>query len=151
VGPARLAHKHGVRHDNLCLAIAAALAYDDPADPQATAMQRAVAAEGLEKVLTEYCGLLPYDDLARAVTQQWLSLVAGPARSPVVGMLFRASPSLDDITRALSLELSERYDPDVVREVLTRVTEEFRDARIWSYVPVLMRRKVADRLREASR
>src|ERR671937_637012 len=74
LGPAHLARRHNLPHDNLCVSIAAALAYDDPTDPQAVAMQEAIAAEGLDKVLTEDCGLLPYEDLARAIKRQWLRL-----------------------------------------------------------------------------
>jgi mannitol-1-phosphate 5-dehydrogenase len=75
VGPARLAARHHVPHDNLCVAIAAALAYDDPGDAQAVAMQRAITAESVDKVLTEDCGLLPHEDLARAVKQEWLAIL----------------------------------------------------------------------------
>jgi mannitol-1-phosphate 5-dehydrogenase len=88
VGPARLARRHGLPHDNLCLAIAAALSYDDPEDPQATALQQVITREGLENVLTESCGLLPHEDLAHLVKRQWLSLRgalttdgAGPGRA----------------------------------------------------------------------
>ena len=74
LGPARLARRHHLPHEHLCVAIAATLAYDDPTDAQAVALQEAIAAEGLDKVLTEDCGLLPYEDLARAIKRQWLRL-----------------------------------------------------------------------------
>ena len=77
VGPARLAHKHELPGDNLCLGIAAALAYDDPADADAAALQAAIAAEGVATVLTVECGLLPHEALARAVKQQWLNMTQG--------------------------------------------------------------------------
>jgi mannitol-1-phosphate 5-dehydrogenase len=85
VGPARLAHQHGLPHRHLCLGIAAALAYDEPTDPEAQALQRDIAVEGVEQVLTVDCGLLPHEDLARAVKQQWLRLLDSgrpPAVSP---------------------------------------------------------------------
>jgi mannitol-1-phosphate 5-dehydrogenase len=66
LGPAHLAHRHHLPYEHLCVAIAAALAYDDPADAQAVALQEAIAAEGLDTVLTEDCGLLPHEELARA-------------------------------------------------------------------------------------
>lgn len=77
VGPARLAHKHELPCDNLCRGIAAALAYDDPADADAAALQAAIAAEGIATVLTVECGLLPHEALARAVKQHWLSMTQG--------------------------------------------------------------------------
>ena len=85
VGPARLAHKHGLPHRHLCLGIAAALAYDEPTDPEAQALQREIAVDGVEQILTVDCGLLPHEDLARAVKQQWLRLLDNgrpPAVSP---------------------------------------------------------------------
>jgi mannitol-1-phosphate 5-dehydrogenase len=76
VGPARLAHKHGLPCNQLCLGVAAAIAYDHPADPEAQAVQETLRTEGIEKVLTVDCGLLPHEPLARAVKEQWRSLVA---------------------------------------------------------------------------
>jgi mannitol-1-phosphate 5-dehydrogenase len=76
VGPARLAARHGLPYDQLCLGIAAALAYDDPADAGARALQETIAIEGIEQVLTVDCGLLPYEALARAVKARWRYLVA---------------------------------------------------------------------------
>jgi mannitol-1-phosphate 5-dehydrogenase len=85
VGPAHLARRHNLPHAHLCVAIAAALAYDNPADPQAVAMQEAIAAAGLDKVLTEVCGLLPHEGLARVVKQLWLSLSRDQARDRAPG------------------------------------------------------------------
>src|SRR5919198_3623864 len=85
LGPAYLACRHHLPHDNLCVAIAAALAYDNPTDPQAVAMQETIAAEGLDKVLREDCGLLPHEDLARAIKRQWLRLRRDQARDLVPG------------------------------------------------------------------
>lgn len=76
VGPARLASRHGLPCDHLCLAIAAALAYDDPSDEGARALQQTIATDGIEQALTVDCGLLPHEPLARAVKERWRSLVA---------------------------------------------------------------------------
>ena len=41
--------------------------------------------DGVEQILTVDCGLLPHEDLARAVKQQWLRLLDNgrpPAVSP---------------------------------------------------------------------
>ena len=77
VGPARLAYKHDLPCDHLCAGIGAALAYDDPADADAVALQAAITVEGIATVLTVECGLLPHEELARAVKQQWLSMTQG--------------------------------------------------------------------------
>jgi mannitol-1-phosphate 5-dehydrogenase len=71
VGPARLACRHHLPYEHLCRGIAAALAYDDPNDPRARALQQTIATIGIEKVLTVDCGLLPHEALARAVKEQW--------------------------------------------------------------------------------
>lgn len=151
VGPARLANHHGLPCENLCRGIAAALSYHDPADIQATALREAIAREGIEVILTEDCGLLPHGALARAVKQRWFGL--GPAGSVAAGSavdLSGAAP-LDEITAVLARELNQRYDPRLVREVVARVAAEFEQVRVWNFVPLLMRRRVCERLGEGSR
>jgi hypothetical protein len=59
----------------LAQAIAAALAYDAPTDAQAVGLQHTIAQESLETVLTEDCGLLPHEPLARRVKHHWQRLV----------------------------------------------------------------------------
>jgi mannitol-1-phosphate 5-dehydrogenase len=76
VGPARLAARHALPYDSLGVGIAAALAYDESADPEAGALQESIAADGIESVLAVDCGLLPHEALARAVKAQWRRLVA---------------------------------------------------------------------------
>jgi mannitol-1-phosphate 5-dehydrogenase len=71
VGPARLAGRHGLPYSYLSAGIAAALAYDEPEDVEARALQHTIKLEGIEKVLTVDCGLLPHEPLARAVKEQW--------------------------------------------------------------------------------
>jgi mannitol-1-phosphate/altronate dehydrogenase len=153
VGPARLASRHNLPHESLCTAIAAALTYNDPEDPQAVALQQAIAAEGVEKVLTEACGLSPHEALARTVKQQWLNLVDGGARGqvPTVGPFSQAGSLLEEIMHAVALELSQRYDSKRVRDVLAQVAQEFRETRVWSYVPILMKKQASDQLREMVR
>jgi mannitol-1-phosphate 5-dehydrogenase len=113
VGPAHLARRHNLPHDNLCVAIAAALAYDNPADPQAVAMQEAIAAEGLDKVLTEDCGLLPHEGLARAIKQQWRRLRRDQARAlaPGAGALPWTGATVEEVVQTLAGDLSHVYDP----------------------------------------
>jgi mannitol-1-phosphate 5-dehydrogenase len=83
VGPARLAQQHGLPYLALSRAIAAALAYDCPADPQAVALQQSIADESLDMVLTEECGLLPYSELARAIKRAWCALTRPRTMAPV--------------------------------------------------------------------
>jgi ribosomal protein S6--L-glutamate ligase len=90
IGPARLAQRHHLPYDNLSLAIATALQYSDPDDPQAVALQRAIAADGVDKVLTEYCGLLPYEDLGHVVTRSWQGLGGTPTQDVARGPVRRA-------------------------------------------------------------
>lgn len=153
VGPARLASQHHLPYEKLSMAIAAALTYDDPEDPQAAAMQRDIATEGVDKILTEDCGLLPHEDLALAVKQRWLSLVGGTAqgRGALAGPLDWASTSLEEIMENVTSGLSRHYEPEMVREVLDRVAQEFREARVWLYVPILMKKRASEELRGLGR
>jgi hypothetical protein len=75
VGPARLACRHGLSYSHLSVGIASALAYDEPEDREARALQKTIATEGIEKVLTVDCGLLPHEALARTVKEKWRHLV----------------------------------------------------------------------------
>jgi mannitol-1-phosphate 5-dehydrogenase len=122
VGPARLASRHRLPHVNLCRAVAGALTYDDPTDPQAVAMQQAIVAEGVDKILTEDCGILPHHDLARAVKQQWLAHVSRPARDRAAGVI----------------------------EIMTRVIARIREG--WAAAPVPARAtgSMTNRLRRAA-
>ena len=147
VGPARLACQHNLPHDYLCQGIAAALAYDDPDDPQAVAMQQAIAAEGVEKVLTEDCGLLPHENLARQVKGHWAHLVAPPTSTPHSP---GGTTSLETIMHNVTRDLRLHYDSELVQDVVVRVAEQFRDARVWTYVPILMKRHASEQLREAA-
>lgn len=137
VGPARLAQQHGLPHTNLCRVIAASLSYNDPSDMQALAMQEAIMREGLEKVLTEDCGLLPHEDLSRVVKQQFLRFVAHPAddQRQVVWMVGQTRASLEDIMQDVTRQLSRHYDSNLVQDVLARVADGFQNARVWSYQP----------------
>jgi mannitol-1-phosphate 5-dehydrogenase len=126
VGPARLAQRHGLRNEALSRAIAAALAYDAPNDAQAMALQQTIATESLEKVLTEDCGLLPHEPLARAVKGHWRVLLAEEAREANLAAtsLQRTGAGLQDVIRTMVSDLSRQYDPTLVRDALVRVVHE---------------------------
>jgi mannitol-1-phosphate 5-dehydrogenase len=81
VGPARLASRHGLPYSFLSIGIAAALAYDEPEDSEACALQQTIKVEGIEKVLTVDCGLMPHEALARAVKAQWREFMTSGWRS----------------------------------------------------------------------
>lgn len=147
VGPARLAYRHGLPHGNLCLGIAAGLAYDDPEDPEAAALQQTILAEGLDAVLAEDCGILPHEDLARAVKREWLALAGHVPPNGFNGISLPWTPaSIKDVLERLASELSQSYDSDLVNAVLARVEEEFQDARVLNYAPILMKRKASELL-----
>lgn len=144
VGPARLAIKHGLGHEHLARAVATALTYREPQDAQALAMQATIAAEGVDKVLTDICGMLPHEPLAQRVRQYWaeLSSAGTGGRS--------ADRRLDDILVSVGRDLSERHDPALVREILARIGREFDSARIVSYLHILMRKRAFEHLSEAA-
>jgi hypothetical protein len=159
VGPARLAQQHGLPADHLCLGIAAALAYDAPTDPQAVAMQQAIANRGLEVVLTEDCGLLPHEALAREIKLQWRHLTGGAPRlaaTPGNGSLagFAALVGLaglglsEDVCQAIVTDLSTRYDAGLVAEVVALVIERVVPSHPSLALPLSQNGDAADRVRE---
>jgi mannitol-1-phosphate 5-dehydrogenase len=113
LGPAQLARRHTLPHDHLCVAIAAALAYDDPADPQAVALHKAIAAAGLDTVLTEVCGLVPHEELARAIKEQWRRLRRDQARARASGAGARPWPGAagEDPVPTVAADLSQVAGP----------------------------------------
>lgn len=113
-------------------------------------MQQAITAEGVEKVLTEDCGLLPHEDLARAVKSAWARLVNDKAQGRHREFAMGVETSLDVIAQNVMRDLSGQYDPRLVKAVVTRVADEFRDARVWNYVPILLKRRAAEHLNDSS-
>lgn len=67
IGPMRMAEAFGLSYDNLTLAAAAALNYNDFSDAQTIEMQQNIYFGGLDRVLTEECGLLPYSKIAKNI------------------------------------------------------------------------------------
>lgn len=120
-GPARLAICHGMAAPHLTRALAAALSYDAPEDAQAVAMQDAIAREGVERVLTEDCGLLPHQPLARAVKREYFALLAERA-APAPAAL----PSLMELMHAVRTELAERFDTAYADGFVLRLGELYR-------------------------
>ena len=81
VGAARLAEKHGIRPEALATGIAAALAYDNPADEHAVALQKRLVDEGLEGVLASVCHIRPGEPLAALVAARYRALGEEAARA----------------------------------------------------------------------
>ena len=69
VGAARLAEKHAIRPEGLAWGIAAALAYDDPADPGAVELQTMLARAGFAETLRIVCGIQPGEPLAALASE----------------------------------------------------------------------------------
>jgi mannitol-1-phosphate/altronate dehydrogenase len=127
VGPARLAQRHGLPTEALAQAIAAALAYDAPTDAQAVGLQQTIAQETLETVLTEDCGLLPHEPLARRVKHHLQRLVLAKRLSEATATATTTSRTravLQETLQAMVVELARQYEPKLVLQALTRLAEE---------------------------
>jgi mannitol-1-phosphate 5-dehydrogenase len=123
VGPARLAQRHGLPTEALAQAIAAALAYDAPTDAQAVGLQQTIAQESLETVLTEDCGLLPHEPLARRVKHHWQRLVlAEPLSHAPVLPAARTRSVVPERLQAVVFDLARQYDPKLVLQAVARVS-----------------------------
>lgn len=84
IGAASLCMRHGVHPDALAWGAAAALTFDDAEDPSAVELQRRLRDQGLERVLSEVCGLNPTDGLGALIAERYRQLRAGkwPPASP---------------------------------------------------------------------
>ena len=60
----------------------------------------------------------------------------------------RIQGDLEDVAQGVHQEFDEKLDPRTVDECLARVAAEFTDARVRSFVPLLVRRYVSDELQE---
>lgn len=69
VGSARLVQEYGIRPDNLCIAIAAAIYYVNPEDEFANELER-LRKEGVDTVLEKVCGLEPDGELGMLVKEK---------------------------------------------------------------------------------
>ena len=69
VAPARLVAASGVVPAALARAIAAALRFDPPEDPIATALQDRLATEGIDAVLADVCQIAAHESLAVLIRQ----------------------------------------------------------------------------------
>jgi len=76
IGALRLCLEQQVEFEDLARAVAAALAYDYPEDPEAVELAGLIAAGGPGRVLHEVCGLKPDSPVYRAVETAYVRLAA---------------------------------------------------------------------------
>lgn len=70
VGSARLVQEYGIRPDNLCIAIAAAIYYVSPGDEFAVELERMRKEEGVDAVLEKVCQLDPKGELGMMIKEK---------------------------------------------------------------------------------
>lgn len=70
VGSARLVQEYGIRPDNLCIAIAAAMYYESPTDEFAVELKRMRTEEGIDAILKNVCQLDPDGELGTLVKEK---------------------------------------------------------------------------------
>jgi len=70
VGSARLVWEYGIRPENLCIAIAAAIYYVSPKDEFANELVRMRTEEGVDAVLEKVCKLKPQGELAMLIKEK---------------------------------------------------------------------------------
>ena len=77
VGAARLAERAGVVPKALSWGIAAGYCFDDGDDPLAMALQRRIAAEGVDAVIADVSGIAPDEPLAALVRERYRRIQQG--------------------------------------------------------------------------
>jgi len=145
IGPARLAAKHGLPHENLVHAIAAALTYYDERDVQSKILQYVIADEGLDYVLTAVSGLLPHEPLAQEIKVAWAGLVQEKASTPPQ---FNRKHVVERMISDVVGEIAAKMENIDVALHVREIADEFSGARITAFLPSLVRKKFHDRLQQ---
>ena len=70
VGSARLCHSLGVKPENLCLAIACAMYYEEPSDEFAVRLKEIRENEGIDAILSQVCELDPNGELGLLIKEK---------------------------------------------------------------------------------
>lgn len=70
VGSARLVEEYGIEPHHLCIAIGAAIYYENESDESAVVLQRIREEEGIDAVLEKVCGLEPEDHLGCLIKEK---------------------------------------------------------------------------------
>ena len=74
LGPAKMAAEYGLPVDALLRGAAAALRYDNPADPQSAQLQALIKERGIEAAVTEATGLETGSDLHRGIVEAYRAM-----------------------------------------------------------------------------
>jgi mannitol-1-phosphate 5-dehydrogenase len=77
IGAARIAEQAGIRPENLALAAAAALCFEDPHDASSIGLQQRLRRNGVHEVVSRVCRLDPSQGLGRSVAALWSRLSTG--------------------------------------------------------------------------
>jgi mannitol-1-phosphate 5-dehydrogenase len=144
VGPARLAVRHGLKHDQLVMTIAAALSYHDERDIQSKVLQYVLKNEGIDYILTAVCGLLPHEPLAQEIKIAWADTA-----SAGTGSVIRLDRSYL-VEKIINEALSElKLDSAAIADIFSvdDLADEFSNARVTTFLPVLVRNKIKIRMK----
>jgi hypothetical protein len=86
------------------------------------------------------------------VAAVWAGTTFGAMASPTLSDARQGrpkiNPDLQEVAHGVHQEFDERLDPRAVDECLTRVSANFDDAKVRSFVPLLVRRYVSSELHE---
>ena len=84
------------------------------------------------------------------LTPSWdyVSDMTGLAASDSYPGSLKINPDLQDVVRQVHLEFADLLDPQEIDACLVRVGAKFDNAKIRSFVPLLVRRYVRDELQE---
>ena len=145
IGPVRLAVRHGLPHDKLVLAVAAALTYYDERDVQSKILQYMIANEGLDYVLTAVSGLLPHEPLTLEIKVAWAQLMQ--ERSEVPYRLDR-SQVIEKIISDVVTEMTVEANGQDIEHHARAIADEFSGARITTFLPILVRNKIQSRMNQ---
>ncbi|MFA5859853.1 MAG: mannitol-1-phosphate 5-dehydrogenase, partial [Elusimicrobiota bacterium] len=75
IGSARTALSYGITPENIAVGIAAALRYDNPADPQAVELQKLVKTQSIAEVLNKFSSLPVDSAIIKLVTKTFFNLI----------------------------------------------------------------------------
>ena len=143
IGPARMAVKHGLPHEHLVQAIAAALTYYNERDVQSKILQYIIADEGLDYVLTAVSGLLPHEPLAQEIKVAWAALLQEKASTP---LQLNRKHFVERMVDELATEIAAEMENIDVALHMREIADEFSSARITAFLPSLVRKRFHDRL-----
>ncbi len=81
-------------------------------------------------------------------SRDYVSDMTGLAASDSYPGSLKINPDLQDVVRQVHLEFADLLDPQEIDACLVRVGAKFDNAKVRSFVPLLVRRYVCDELQE---